>query len=265
MSKLLLVNKVNGEMFQPHCKSYTCPTHGWKRRKDLEKGIAKWLKQFDYTRLITFTAKFVCTSNIQEHNRKFQRAWHRFITELRRNKMLSKREQNVQYIKVYEYHKSGALHIHALFSEFIHWSKVQALWQYSLERTVGGSGKLGNVNMKGQKNAEKGAKYVAKYVVKMAHDRRSRIRAWSKSGNVALFKKRKSTGEWIMVKKGTLNYDLAWQGLPMLEIGIPNVTDVTHLFDGSGEITPWSPKIPKTNLFTDFESSIKYFDYVYYL
>lgn len=242
MKKILLYNRITHKYFKPHCKTYTCPEHGWKKKRDLEKGIAKWLESFKTIRLITFTVRFEKGADLDLHNYKVQKAWHRFITELRRNSIFSRKEKDTQYVKVYEYHKSGALHIHALFSNYIHWTKLQAIWQSALEVHFEGAHKLGNVNAKGGKSPKSGAKYLAKYVVKMANTRKSRIRSWSKSGRVAIFEKKDKQEGWMILQKDSVEGRMALLGIPILERGSVNVTDA-----------PRKKRPPDPNWTSDYE------------
>lgn len=246
MKRIVIYNEQKNKYFQPHCKTYTCPEHGWKKKKDLEKGIEKWLSQFGVIRFLTFTVKFNKNDDLDLHNFKVQKAWHRFITELRRNKIFTERERNLQYVKVYEYHKSGALHLHVLSSEYVHWIKLQAVWQSALSLFFDGKGKLGNVNAKGIKSAKAGAKYVAKYVVKMAEMRKKRIRSWSKSGKVSIFPKKEKQKGWMIIRKDTIEYSLVRLGIPILELSSVNVTNSNRkkappLFSAFSDYEYYSP------------------------
>lgn len=224
-SKIALYNKVSGKVIKPHCRTYTCPTHGWKKQKELATGLEKWLKQFPVVRMLTFTIRKTNEISAKEFNYLFTRVWHLFITKLRRDKFLSKREQNVQYVKVYELHKVGTLHIHALFSEYIHWTKLQRMWEQSIRTYFSISGKQGNVHLRSSRSAKGGARYVAKYVTKMAYQFGIKIRSWSKSGKVAIFPKRIKTGEWMMLLRDSQEYRLASVGWPIVLSEVPCVTE----------------------------------------
>ncbi len=215
-SKIALLNHKTGKVIKPHCKTYDCPDHGWKKANDLAKGIEKWLRTFTQVRMMTFTAKKTKGMSNEDFNERFTKSWHLFVTTLRRNKLFRDNERNVQYIKVYEFHKSGTLHAHVLMSEYIHWSKLQAVWQNSLWTYFGGEGKLGNVNARGTRTPKKASLYVAKYVTKMAIENMGKIRAWSKSGKVAIFAKKNSNGEWMMILRSSDIYLQASLGLPIL-------------------------------------------------
>lgn len=224
-SRIALYNTKTSKVIKPHCRTYTCPNHGWKKKKDLQDGIEKWLKSFSHVRMMTFTIRNTGEFKNEVFNYLFTKVWHLFITELRRSRLLSERERQVQYIKVYELHKLGTLHIHALLSEYIHWSKLQTIWDKCIRFYFTVAGKAGNVNVRGSKSAKSGARYVAKYVVKMAGQLLAKVRSWSKSGKVAIFAKRISSGDWIILQRDSLEYRLARVGFPILVYRVPSVTE----------------------------------------
>lgn len=247
-SKIGLYNRKTQKFIKPHCRTYTCPTHGWKKQADLRAGIEKWLSQFKHIRMYTFTIRNTGEYSNEDFNYLFTKVWHHFLVSLRRSKLLSTRERGVQYIKVYELHKLGTLHVHALMSEFIHWSRIQTIWEESIKVYFRISGKQGNVHIRGSRNAKSGARYVAKYVTKMAKEGLSKVRSWSKSGKVAIFAKRVSTGKWAILRKGSLDYKLAKLGIPIL---VGRVSCVTE----NRRITPKKYEHPR--LF------VEYWNYLY--
>lgn len=225
-SKIAFYNRKTDKVIKPYCKTYTCPDHGWKKKKDLEEGLTKWLKTFGHVRMLTFTIRKQKELKNADFNKKFTRVWHLFITKLRRNRLLSDRERNVQYVKVYELHKLGTLHIHALFSEYIHWTKLQRLWNESIDTYFDIVGKRGNVHIRGSRSAKGGAKYVAKYVTKMAYQFGIKIRSWSKSGKVAIFAKRVSSGDWMILLRDSQEFRLASVGWPIVLSRVSCVTEI---------------------------------------
>lgn len=224
-SKIALYNPKTQKIIKPHCRTYTCPDHGWKKAKELAEGIEKWLSQFERVRMFTFTIRNTGEFKNETFNYLFAKVWHRFIVELRRSKVLTKKQRNVQYIKVYELHKVGTLHVHALMSEYFHWATIQTIWQKAIRTYFNIKGKSGNVNVKGSRSAKGGAKYVSKYVTKMAKQGLLRVRSWSKSGKVAIFKKRIKTDVWIMLRRNTQDYRLAKLGFPILVREVSCVTE----------------------------------------
>lgn len=253
IDKIVLYNSETGKYFNPKCKSYGCPKHGFIQRDRLAKAIEEWLKGHKIIRFWTFTARFDNSKPIMAQNENFKLAWKYFITELRRNKLLSKKQRKLDYVKVYELHKLGGLHVHLFSTEFIHWTKLQTIWEKCLSRYFPASKKLGNVNTKAHLTPIKASLYIAKYVTKMSLQTDIKIRAWSKSSKVALFPKRLSTGKWHLIRKDSLDYIHLQMGVPIL-VGItPSVTIKTQ---------KRRAKIPDIDIFFDFESPN--FDYGYF-
>lgn len=228
IDRIVLYNSDTKKYFQPKCKSYSCPKHGFIQRQRLEKGIKKWLDGHKIIRFWTFTMRSDKTKTNEQNNEIFKKAWHRFITELRRNKMLTKKERSLQYVKVYELHKTGILHVHLFSTVYIHWVKLQSLWDYALGAQQNKTGKLGNVNVKGMTNSGRAAKYISKYVTKMAIQKEVKVRSWSKSGKVAIFDKRVSSGNWHIIRKDSVDYIHLKNGEPIL-VGISaSVTKISR-------------------------------------
>lgn len=244
IDKIVLYNSETKKWFNPKCKSYSCPKHGFIQRDKLAKGIENWLKGHSIIRFWTFTARFDNSKPIMPQNENFKLAWKYFITELRRNKLLSKKQRKLDYVKVYELHKLGGLHVHLFSTEFIHWTKLQTIWEKCLSRYFPASKKLGNVNTKAHLTPIKASLYIAKYVTKMSLQTDIKIRAWSKSSKVALFPKRLSSGKWHLIRKDSVDYIHLQMGVPIL-VGItPSVTTKTK---------KQRPKIPDIDIFFGFE------------
>lgn len=224
IQRIVMYNHETGKYFQPKCKSYSCPKHGFIQRERLAKAIQKWLKGLDHIRFWTFTIRKTNNYSVEEFNELYKRVWHRFITELRRNKMLTKREQKMDYIKVYEVHKTGCLHIHLFATEYIHWTKLQSLWDYSVGCHFNINGKSGNVHTKRKVSLKDAAWYIAKYVTKIALQVDVKIRAWSKSGRFSIFDKKLKSGKWSIIRKDSIEYIHLQMGVPILVQISPCVT-----------------------------------------
>ena len=225
IDRIVMYNHETKKYFQPKCKSYSCPKHGFIQRQRLQKAIQKWLDQFDIIRFWTFTIRKTQEYSNEEFNLQFKKVWHRFITELRRNKILTKREQKLQYVKVYELHRSGVLHIHLFSTEFIHWTKLQSLWDYAVGCHFSHVGKRGNVHTKKIPTSRQASHYISKYVTKMAIQKEIKVRSWSKSGRVSIFDKRVSKGKWSIIRKDSIEYIHLRAGEPILVEISPRVTD----------------------------------------
>ncbi len=129
------------------------------RRETLEEKIQKRSRIFYYRilNLIKFVKikilrfwTFTFFAEVDEKDKGM--LWNRFFTALR------KYYPNLQYVKVKELHKSGKIHYHAIFSEYVDWHLVQRLWEQA------GCGKV--VHVKVIPNARVGARYMAKYMSK---------------------------------------------------------------------------------------------------
>jgi hypothetical protein len=209
----IFFNTKTGARFKVPCTKYACKKHGWKRKLRLSKAIEQWLGKQSVIRFWTFTINASIEPKRKQFNRLFRQTWHRFIVELRRSKLVPKQVRAVGYVKVYELHKSGRLHIHCFFNEYIDKSIISRLWAYCIDKVFQYNQnthqdfpshliKLGNSHVKGMRNSKFAANYVAKYVVKMANEMYREVRSWSKSGNVAIFPKRPpSDGNILLLTK----------------------------------------------------------------
>lgn len=224
IDKIVLYNSETKKWFKPKCKSYSCPKHGFIQRERLAKAIEQWLRGHNIIRFWTFTARFDNSKPMAPQNESYRLAWKYFITELRRNKLLSKKQRKLDYVKVYEVHKLGGLHVHLFSTEFVHWSVLQTIWEKCLSRYFPASKKLGNVNTKAHLTPVKASLYIAKYVTKFSLQTDIKIRAWSKSSKVSLFPKVLKSGNWYLIRKDSLDFIRLQNGEPIL-VGItPHVT-----------------------------------------
>jgi len=188
----------DGKLIKPKCKSYSCEKHGWMHAKRLQEAIQQKVESWQKVRFWTFTLTNRLSKTPEEHSKSLSKSWRYFVTELRRNKLLSERERNVSYIKVSESHKSGYLHYHVFFSEYIHYSKIKALWEYATSTVFDYLGKLGSVDVRGNLDAKTCSKYVTKYVVKQAKRKLKYANLYSCSGNEALFEKVEKTEHYAV-------------------------------------------------------------------
>ncbi|MFQ5572791.1 MAG: hypothetical protein ACE5EJ_00920, partial [Nitrosopumilaceae archaeon] len=235
-----LYNIRTGKKFRPSCQNYSCPRHGWRRKVRLQKALVKWLDSLGHIRFWTFSVSDRFVGSIYEHNELFKKSWHRFVVELRRDKSLPLAIRNLQYVKVYEYHQSRRLHIHAFFSEWVDKSIINRIWAYAVDRSYNldeyygkdfdrSKIKYSNAHVKGVRSALFGARYISKYVVKMSHEKKERIRSWSKSGRVGLFPKRKKSSDFVLFYSGSEKELFYSKWRPILVALNSGVTEISQL------------------------------------
>lgn len=182
-----MYNVDDGRRLFPHCRKYSCPLHGWKRAKDLEKAVKAYLDNFQIIRFWTFTLSSKNIPDIETHYRILSKAWRYFVTYLRRDKHLTDSEKNVQYIKVSEPHKSGYLHFHGFFDRYLQQQKIFVLWNTAIRTASNDDSLRGGCYVVGRVSSNKAAKYVTKYVVKSAKYMSFRLHYYSRSSRVKLF------------------------------------------------------------------------------
>lgn len=198
LEKVRVYNIDTGESFRPVCKSYRCQKHGWMHQKRLETAIATLLKSWPVVRMWTFTLSSKVAETSEDHARILSQCWRYFITELRRNRLLSKKEQATQYVRFAEPHRSGFFHLHVLVNNYIHWVKVQALWVHACETVTGRQDKIAHCNVRGSKSVAGASKYVAKYVTKSAQLAPKNMKLWTRSSRIAIFKKSVRIHEYVV-------------------------------------------------------------------
>src|SRR5690606_19869811 len=91
-----VIDKKTGEDWTPVCKSYKCEKHGWIHTKRLEQAPENYLKTFKHVRFWTFTLSSRNFDNPVTHARALSKVWRYFITEMRRSKLLTPAERNIQ-------------------------------------------------------------------------------------------------------------------------------------------------------------------------
>lgn len=214
---LTCYNSETGRSFSLRCRSYTCPECGRYNRGRLRRYLLKYIQDWDVIRFWTFTLSSASFSSPETHYDALRRIWRYFVTELRRNRILSESEQNVQYVKVSEPHSSGYLHYHAIFDRYVSWHKVYALWCSAVESVTGLSGKSGGVHVKGLVSAKNAAFYITKYVTKTSQFGMKHVRSWSKSSRVAIFPVREADGPYVVWDANQRKWFGAYAALTLLE------------------------------------------------
>jgi len=223
--KFTLVNTTTGQTCEPWCHKYTCPANGWIKQKALKDGILNFIKNWKIIRFWTFTLSSKYFENTEHHYRIMAQSWRYFVTYLRRSKLLSKTENNLQYIRVVELHKSGFAHFHCFFDRFIDIRKVWTLWHAAVYAATELEGDVCYCYVKGIKCRKFVASYVVKYVVKTMLTVAFRLRTYSKSSRVALFVKKAKDGSWVLLRKGS-DWSLAFpEPFTLLEVNRNKFTD----------------------------------------
>lgn len=224
-NRFVLYHPDKEKVLFPGCKSYACPEDGWKRQKELRDGLETWLANFRYIRFWSFTISSKDYDNPAIHYRVLSQAWRYFVTYLRRSKIFTPEEQTVQYIKIYEQHKSGFLHIHAFFDLFIDVQKVFVLWNTAIRAASNNPHLRGYCFVKGKSNIKAAARYVVKYVTKLAKFKQFYLRIWSKSGKTAIFKKFPKEKGWLFMLREQYQDEFIYSSIPLLEYSKNNCTE----------------------------------------
>jgi hypothetical protein len=232
------------------CNKYSCPVCGKKKAKILYKAIHTWLMQFDKIRMWTLTLSGSVVQDNYEHYKILQECWRRFITEIRRNKYLSEKQRNIQYVRVAELHEGhhssnsevkniGKVHFHVFVTEYIEVKFVQSIWNHILQELTGQQCKVGNVNMMMIPNAEVAAHYVTNYVLKSAKLLEAKQKKWTKSGKVSIMTKRISSGEWMIINMSIPLEDNFLEAAPASYYNFKNISVTSQNYQGlSPPITP---------------------------
>ena len=113
---LFFVNVITGEKVEARCKSYSCDFCGPKKAFKLECALEKYFSKF--MRMWTFNVRTHLFDKHPDGIFAISEVWRRFITYLRRNNALSKKEQSFSYVKVLEFTKRNYPHFHVLWMSF---------------------------------------------------------------------------------------------------------------------------------------------------
>jgi hypothetical protein len=187
------INQVTGEISHVPCNSYSCDVCGPRKKRKLYKGMSEFLKTFTRIRFWTFTlsSKVSLQSDVH-HNDGMRLSWRIFVKELRRCKLLREHQRTTKYVRVAEVHKSGLVHYHVCFGEFLPVDLIRRLWEHATSLVFNVSTqKKCNVNVKAQMNLESCVKYIVKYVTKQNETQiMTQIRKkYSVSQNTRLFRR----------------------------------------------------------------------------
>jgi hypothetical protein len=201
---LKFFNQTTGEYYPFSCKCYKCEFCGVRKIARLRRAMSQWLSQFKHIRLWTFTVSSAVIDDRNFHTKVLQLAWKTFITYVRRCNALPKSVRFFQYVKIFEPHASGYLHIHAFITDYLDWHVINAIWQTSvlsaakflLKEDKNSEqmfkflevSKIAHCNVKGIFGAARAASYVCKYILKFLEQSSGEVKKiWSKSGNCTIF------------------------------------------------------------------------------
>lgn len=201
-SYLTFVNTETGLQIPVPCNSYSCPFCGKIKARRLYNALFTYFKQFKIIRFWTFTISSDIGLDKKQHYKLFGEIWRRFINEIRRNVLFSKKQQNFQYVRVAEPHKSGYIHFHAIFTEYFPRDILQKLWDNLCKRLSGREKHTGTCIVKGIISTKNACRYISKYVLKSASILFKHQKKWTKSNKTGIFPKKVKQGEWIVIKFG---------------------------------------------------------------
>ena len=216
---LYFFNIRTGQYGNANCKAYCCDYCGPKKAYKLELALCDYFQQYKHLRLFTFTFRTTAIDESGFNNKIASEIWRRFINNLRRSTSLNDCQRNVDYVRVLEYTKRGYPHFHVFMSEYMPIQVIRGIWHNAINQVLGSKGVNGNVqvtysgsatskNDKGNYTPEKASKYVAKYVVKTAKEKKEGLRNWSKSGKVKIFPDKLFSCGWFFFNERSLNLNL---------------------------------------------------------
>jgi len=201
-SYLKFVNTTTGVVIPVPCNSYSCPYCGKFKARRLYNALYSYFKQFKIIRFWTFTISSDIGCTKKEHYKIFTEVWRRFINEIRRNVLFSKKQKNFQYVRVAEPHKSGYIHFHAIFTEYFPRDVLQKLWDNLCKRLTGREKHTGTCIVKGIISTKNACRYISKYVLKSVNYLFKHSKKWTKSGKTGIFPKKAKNGEWTILTIG---------------------------------------------------------------
>jgi hypothetical protein len=208
---LVLRDTLTGNVWNVNCNAYKCSFCGPRKALKLKKALEKFLLNWKYIRLFTFTltSRFNITPKL--HYKILCECWRRFNTEIRRRRNFSKVQQNFSYIRVTEPHKSGYNHLHCFFSCYFEVSAIYPIWNeicesvlnfYNIPQQYEENQKRENlfsirsknkyfgwIDAKGNFDADRGSYYVSKYVMKCSKSFEAKQKKYTKSYDIKLFPK----------------------------------------------------------------------------
>lgn len=205
---MYLFNKETKKIKYVNCKAYICEFCGVLKIQRFRNALKMYLSSWKFIRLFTFTQHTPDKLSVVKQNKNFAKAWQIFVKNVRRDKSLSKKQLNFQYVKIVEFTERGYLHYHVVIDNFLPIKVIRKIWDEALYSVFGYIGGRGGINIKVTQNSNSCVKYLTKYITKMSSKKFVNLRRWSKSGKVALFEVFVSDKNWIFFRltvDGVLN------------------------------------------------------------
>jgi hypothetical protein len=181
------------------CRTYGCPVCGPKKINRLRYYLRQKISSWNHIRLFTFTMTNRYHNTPEEHYKTLCLVWRYFITYVRRTLALSKRQRNFSYVKCPDLHKSGYIHFHAFFSEYMPRTVLNEIWEQACQKILSCDTHAGNVHAEGIYNARVAANYVTKYITKSLELAPFLLYRYSKSKDVKLFPAKKHSEGWLIL------------------------------------------------------------------
>lgn len=199
---LFLFNETTKKIIPLKCKAYACPHCGPIKTIKFRVALEKYLKTFDFIRMFTFTQHTPDELDPKHQHANISKVWHEFMKNVRRDKSLSKKQRDFQYVKVTEFTERNFVHYHVVISVYMPILKLRYHWNNALYKIFGSTGGRGGINIKTMSNAKNCAQYITKYVSKMLQQDFGKLRRWSKSNKISIFEKFTPNDKWYFFYSG---------------------------------------------------------------
>jgi len=197
---MYLFNKSTKKIKYVNCKAYICEFCGVLKIQKFRNALKMYLSSWKFIRLFTFTQHTPDKLSVSKQNKNFSKAWQLFVKNVRRDKSLSKKQIDFQYVKIVEFTERGYIHYHVVIDSFLPIKIIRRLWDKALFDVFGFVGGRGGINIKVTQNSNSCVKYLTKYITKMSSKKFVNLRRWSKSGKVALFEVFITDKSWIFFR-----------------------------------------------------------------
>jgi hypothetical protein len=170
------------------CKAWGCGDCGPRKAYRLQKAIQAYAVKHQLTRLLTLTLDPSKAPPAEECIPHIRAVWAKLRVYLgRRERRRAKKA--ITFISILEFHKSGYPHLHVLIDRYIPQSWIRSSWN-----AVGG-GQV--VDIRRIYDLHRVSAYLAKYLTKeMILSAPTKVRRYTTSRGVALFKRRKRPSGW---------------------------------------------------------------------
>jgi len=194
-----LQNKKTGKTIGLSCKSLSCPVCGPRQKARIRHAATKYFNRYPHTRMWTLTISNLNCKNPLTHYIILKECWRRFITEIRRCKVLRKDQRAVKFFKCLDVHKTGFIHLHVIVNVWIKQSVLQDIWEHICMEVLRVERHSAQIWITGVPTVSQAANYVVSYITKATLNIEGIVRKWSKSIRTKFFDVKKSNGEWKYV------------------------------------------------------------------